>query len=699
MKKDQAPKDEKKRLKKKKSLPPDTVLPGVAKKQILVEEYEEKKKEEKVVPDILERAPDAPRDLFPEILQETTNEPVPKEETMPVLEESSQVLAPPEELKVELERPRKRLGKKRRKISQKLAEEEKEIRLKKEKEKHNGKDKLLSFALKYTRLPARFLASRVPELREDLLRSNLNISPEGIVAISLLFAYLSVPLMIFGIFEMINLGLYIGIIFMPVIAVMALVIGLNIPKISAASRAQALDNELPYLVGYITVLAGGGISPMVTMKRVSKADKIFPAAAKEARRIMLDIEVFGLDAISAFERAARYSANRMYADFIGGYVAVLKTGGDSVSYLETKLKEMFSYRETKLKASANFIETMAEAYIITTVVMGVSLMILFATQNLMSANVTSIDPTMIIMFSGLFVPVISMVFIVVIGSSQVKEPFSYDKPFYVFLACAPVGALIYFLPLGLSPYMQLGVALLCVSTPPMIIQMSYTRQKKAVEAKLSNFLRDISEVRKTGLAPEKTIEQLADRNYGGLSKHVKKIATQLSWGTPIRSVLENFSKEVKSWVTRAMAFLLLEVVDVGGGSPRMFISLADFTEKNNQLEKEKRSMTRPYIIIPYIGAILVVATTAMMVYYVSAPSLTSAIPSGPGTPSYLPSASIVKQATTILLLGSFFQAWIMGLVAGKMGEGSAADGFKHSTFLIIISMVTVLVAQLFIGLP
>ncbi len=565
----------------------------------------------------------------------------------------------------------------------------------KEKEKKTFSEHMLRFALRTTRGLSKPLSRKIPALTQDILRSNLNISPEGIIAIALLFTLISVPFMILGMYEMYRLGFYLGIIPMPLISVLALVAGLNIPKISASSRASALENELPYLIGYITVLAGGGISPLVTIKRISKADEIFPAAAKEARRILLDIEVFGLDAISALERATRYTPNRMFSDFIGGYVAVLKTGGDAVSYLESKLKEVFNYRESKVRSSSEFIGTMAEAYIISTVVMGIAFMILFATSNLMTAGVTSVDPTMIIMFSGLFVPVISMIFITVIGSAQIKEPFSYDLPYLVFLGCTPIAALFFFLPLPMPLYTKLGIGLALTSTPATIINFIYVKRKKAVEAKLSSFLRDISEVRKTGLAPEKTIEQLAGRDYGGLSKHVQEISSQLSWGTPIRTVLSNFSASVKSWVTRAMAFLLLEVVDVGGGSPRMFVSLADFTEKNAQLDKERKSLVRPYVIIPYIGAILVVATTAMMIYFVSAPNLS--FPGSTGT-NYLPPPYVINQAITILLTGSFFQAWIMGLVAGKMGEQTVADGFKHATALVIISLITVYIANLMINI-
>jgi flagellar protein FlaJ len=566
-------------------------------------------------------------------------------------------------------------------------------------------EKILRLALKTTRGPARVFSGKIPSMRENLLRSNMNISPEALIAISIFASFLLIPVAIVGAILLWMFGLAIGVPFIPLIVFIPIGLGIAMPKISSGSRSQALDNELPYLIGYITTLAGGGISPFTTLKRVAAADKIFPASAKEARRILLDIEILGLDPVSALEKAARFNPNKTFSDFIGGYVAVLKTGGDAQSYLESKLKDIFNYREIKTKSTAEFLGSMAEAYIISTVVMGIAFTVLFATQNLMGGSsnfatpgtgaTQNIDPTQIILFSGLLVPVISLIFIVVINSAQIKEPYTYNLPYYIFLACTPIAAAFFFAPIPWAPYYRLGVGLALTSGPAAIVNEIYKKQKKAVESKLSSFLRDISEIRKTGLAPEKTIEQLSNRKYGALTKHVKKISVQLSWGTPIRVVLQDFSASVKSWVTRAMTFLLLEVVDVGGGSPRMFINLADFTEKNAQLEKEKRSMIRPYIIIPYIGAIMVVITTAMMIYFVSP----SSIPGAGGSQAfqqYLASPSTVAQATNILLTASFFQAWIMGMVAGKMGEDSVADGFKHSTYLILISLVVAFATTFFI---
>ena len=553
-------------------------------------------------------------------------------------------------------------------------------------------DRLLRFSLKYTYKSSRILSSRLPQLRRDIERSNLHIAAEGIIALAMLFTYITIPFVAIGIYILYKAGLGLPILALPVIIALPVILMLNIPKISASSRSSVLDNELPYVVGYITVLAGGGISPFVTLKRLAKADAIFPAAAKEARRILLDIEIFGMDAISALEKVSRVNPNKMFADFIGGYVAVLKTGGDALSYLESKLKEIFSYAETKVRRGSEFIGTMAEAYIIVTVVMGISIMILWSTQNLLggvgsigTTGSQTLNVSIIVLFSGVMVPVISLVFIIVIGSAQTKEPFSFDLPFYVFLASLPVVVVTYLVPFGLPQYLQLGIGLAIATTPAAIIQMKYVRQKKSVESKLSNFLRDISEIRKTGLAPEKTIEQLADRNYAGLSEHVQRFSSQLSWGTPIRTVLQNFGAVVKSWLTRAMAFLLLEVVDVGGGSPKMFTDLADFTEKNAMLQSERRSMVRPFMMIPYVGAIMVVVTTAMMIYFVDPPGLSS-------LGITLASKSLIAKATNILLMCSFFQAWVMGFVAGKMGEESAADGFKHATLLVVLSLIAVYVS-------
>ena len=141
---------------------------------------------------------------------------------------------------------------------------------------------------------------------------------------------------------------------------------LNTPKASASSRASAVDNELPLVVGYMSILAGGGISLIDTLRRIADLS-IFPAAAKEAKRILLDIDAFGCDPLTALDRGAKNTPSRPLSDLLSGYTTVLRTGGDYVNFLNINLKESFEARAAKMKRPSRPPAPSAESFLIITV--------------------------------------------------------------------------------------------------------------------------------------------------------------------------------------------------------------------------------------------------------------------------------------------------------------------------------------------
>jgi len=56
--------------------------------------------------------------------------------------------------------------------------------------------------------------------------------------------------------------------------------------------------------------------------------------------------------------------------------------------------------------------------------------------------------------------------------------------------------------------------------------------------------------------------------------------------------METFSSRVSSWWVRGIAYLTLEVVEVGGGTSKMFADLAEFARNQRSLEKAKKNMLR-----------------------------------------------------------------------------------------------------------
>src|SRR5262249_30794419 len=143
---------------------------------------------------------------------------------------------------------------------------------------------------------------------------------------------------------------------------------------------------------------------------------------------------------------------------------------------------------------------------------------------------------------------------------------------------------------------------------PAIASIRYSRERRGLERSLPEFIRDVAEGRKTGLSPEVAIERLGSRHYGILSRHVKRMGAQLSWGVSLSTVISTFTKSVGSWVTRAIGTLLIEVVDVGGGTIRSFSEMAEFTRNINDMESDRRTALRPFVFITYIAGVMVIIT-------------------------------------------------------------------------------------------
>ena len=166
--------------------------------------------------------------------------------------------------------------------------------------------------------------------------------------------------------------------------------------------------------------------------------------------------------------------------------------------------------------------------------------------------------------------------------------------------------------LGTRPPRAMSIALFLSVAPAAIVHTRLTKTRESMERGVTTFLRDLTEVRKTGLSPEKCIESLSKRDYGAFSKELREISGEISWGIPIKKVMMDFLHRTRSWMVQIVMFLLVETIDVGGGTIAMIESLARFNNMTEEVDKEKRMSTRPYVMMPYLASILLVATTIMM---------------------------------------------------------------------------------------
>jgi flagellar protein FlaJ len=536
------------------------------------------------------------------------------------------------------------------------------------------------------------------EIKDYLERAKIKIYPETYISLMFFTAALTLPASVVSIVILYLYG-FIPIIFLIPLPFYVMIGFLLIPMSRAGERASNLEREMPFSAAYISVMASGGIAPYTSFKRLSDVE-MMPAMKSEAREIIKDVEIFGIDPLTAIEQAAKRNPLDIYRDFLSGYASTVIIGGDIGHFLERKAEDIFKTRALRVKAAAERLGMLLETFIIVMVLMSLCFYILFSVDAIYSVGVSMYSG--IILYTYLFTPMLSMMFIYLAHSMQPKTPVVDMRPYKVFGICSAVAIPLFLLLTNFMGYISvpffsglsslvdlstaIAIALFVATAPAAVVHMKLSKKRNGIEQGINSFLRDLTEVRKTGLSPEKCIESLAHRDYGEFSKELRKISSEISWGVPVKKVIMGFVKRTKSWMTQIVMFLLVETIDVGGGTIAMIESLARFNNLTNEVEKEKKMAVRPYVMMPYFAAILLVATTSMMIGF------TAGTLNVGGTGATKDMSPMITTFTTSCI----FHSYLIGIVAGKISEESIAAGFKHGAILVIVAVLAAKLVPMFI---
>jgi len=552
-----------------------------------------------------------------------------------------------------------------------------------------------SFRL-FGRFAPYFLKNVFTQVKVSLEKGRVRIFPETYVSLMFFVSLLTVPVSVIAGITALLYGILPLLILVP-LPLFVIAGFIVIPMNNASERSSSLEREMPFAAAYISVMSSGGIAPYTSFKRLTQVD-LMPAMNKEARDIIKDVEIFGVDPLSALDIASKKTPLDIFKDFLGGYASTVIIGGDIGHYLERKAEDIFRTRALRVKAAAERLGMLLETFIIVMVMMSLCFYILFAVNGIQGGASASTDISQfsgILMYTYIFTPMLSMLFVYLAHSMQPKTPLVDMRPYKVF-AVSSVLAIIVFLLLtnfmgaaqlpiftsliawGVDLPVALAVGLFISAAPAAIVYMRLAKARSSMEQGVTSFLRDLTEVRKTGLSPEKCITSLSKRDYGTFTKELRKISSEISWGIPIKNVMSDFIHRTRSWMVQIVMFLLVETIDVGGGTIPMIESLARFNNLTQEVEKEKKMSVRPYVFMPYLASILLVATTIMMM------GLTTGITVPGAEAAIAPNNTLM---TTVFMSSVIFNSFLIGIVAGKISEESIGAGFKHAAILVIISIV------------
>lgn len=539
----------------------------------------------------------------------------------------------------------------------------------------------------FGRIAPTFLRN-VFEFKDELQKAGIKIFPETYISLMFFISLLTLPVTVTAL-VLIYFFKWIPLVVLAPTPIFVMIAFMVMPMMRAGERSGNLEREMPFAAAYVSVMATGGITPYMSVKRLSNVD-LMPAMRKEAKEIIKEVEVFGQDPLSALGKAAKLNPLDTFRDFFSGYASAVITGGDVTHFLEVKTEDIFKSRSARIKVAAERLGMLLESFIIIMVLMSLCFYILFSVESIYSVGISIFSG--LILYTYVFTPLLSIVFIYLAHGMQPKTPVTDWRPYKAYGLCSLVVVLVLLVLTGFFGAIQVpfldalkgivdlptavAIALVISTAPPAVVCGRISRRKTSIERGIASFLRDLTEVRKTGLSPEKCIESLSKREYGEFSKELEKITSKISWGVSLRQVFMDFVKRAKSWISQIVIFLLVEAIDVGGGTIEMIESLARFNQMTQEVEKEKKMSVRPYIFTPYFAAMMLVSTTLLtLILLTKTASIAGAKQIDLGYISLIFTTSVI------------IHSYIIGLVAGKISEESIAAGFKHSALLVIITLL------------
>jgi len=490
-----------------------------------------------------------------------------------------------------------------------------------------------------------------------------------------------------------------------IIPLIVFAIGISYPSSVASSRKTMVENELPFFMAYASTMSKGGVSLDRIIERVSEL-KVFKAMREEAQRMVTNVKYFGMDPITAIDRVVYNHPSTKFRDVMLGYITTLKSGGDVVHYLETRTQELFASRMNELRMTTERLGSFLEVYIILGVIMSITIFVFFAVSGTLTAVQSgqgggTPDLTLPALYNFIGLPAIGVMVLLMIHTSQPKTPVKRMVPYYVLLITLPIATLGFFVTLwtlgggdlllghigiaeAKSTMIALTVAILIAFIPPWVVHERELKGSKGLIRATADFLRDLAEVRKTGLSPEKCIISLTTRDYRNLTPIVGRAGAALSSGMSLEVSLRKILARIKEWFVIAIFRFLTDSIVVGGGSPDIIDALSRFTQNLAELEEETRRRLRAYVALPYFGTVLLAASPIIIINL-----LTQAAEVSPD-----------ELAPLILTLGAgvMVNAVIMGLVAGKVSETYLAAGFKHVVIMSLVAVITIMGTLIFMGL-
>jgi len=190
---------------------------------------------------------------------------------------------------------------------------------------------------------------------------------------------------------------------------------ISLPKSKAKSRGKKIDKYIPYATNFINTMSVAGISPSEIFEALSKVE-LYGEIQKEAKKIATEINMMGVDTVTALQNAIRISPSNKFKEFIQGILATIQSGSQLGPYFERCVEKYMKTDLVDRKRNLESLAIMAEAFVTTVIAFPLFLVIIISVMGMTSSS--GISFTFMYIIALLILPMAYFGFYVMMNSGM-----------------------------------------------------------------------------------------------------------------------------------------------------------------------------------------------------------------------------------------------------------------------------------------
>ncbi len=255
---------------------------------------------------------------------------------------------------------------------------------------------------------------------------------------------------------------------------------------------------------------------------------------------------------------------------------------------------------------------------------------------------------------------------------------------------------IFFLNNSRMLYFLMGIGLGTIALPFVISFTLENKKEQKINEMFLEFSRNLAESVATGTPINKSIANMKKKNYGELNPYIEKLSNQIELGVPINKALENFAEDINSPVVKRATALIREAEKAGGEIEEILDSTAKSVSEIEKLKRERKSAIYSLVVQGYIIFFIFIAIVIVVEFQI----LPLTVGTGgfanfngdinninPANANTKPSTINPEELTNPFIFLLLTQGFFVGLVIGKLTEGSIKAGLKHSFILMMTAFI------------